>query len=114
MYLFKYGQECHHFLIILDGEATMEIGKDKIIVKAGLFSYYGVNVLINDSNLNQSIEEIIDYNDKPYIPEFSLIVKEKQRCVYFQITRDDWIQLVKNSIMERKYSIVPSAAVTLS
>jgi metal transporter CNNM len=100
MYLYKYGEESDFFLIILNGSAIMEIGKEKTLVNAGLFSYYGTNALISDPN--HSADDIIlqENNIKPYIPEFSL--KIEQYCVYFHISRIDWLKLVKNTNLERK------------
>ena len=103
-YLYKFGEPSNNFIIILDGSATLEIGKDKITVLAGIFSYYGVCALLSDPNSINSIQDVLE-NEKNYhvyIPEFSL--KINQRCVYFQITRDIWLDLVKKSNIERKYS----------
>ncbi len=100
IYLYKYGEEADFFLIILNGSAIMEIGKEKINVNAGMFSYYGTNALMTEPN--QGPEEVLlnETNFKPYIPEFSL--KIEQYCVYFQISRGDWLKLVKNTNLERK------------
>ncbi len=104
VYLYKFGEPCDNFIIILDGSAILEIGKDKITVQAGLFSFYGVTALMTDPNSQHTIEDVLinEQNYKQYIPEFSL--KINQRCVYFQVTREDWLKLIKTSNMERKYS----------
>ncbi len=102
MYLYKYGEEADFFLIVLNGTAIMEIGKEKVLVNAGLFSYYGTNALLDDSN--QTPDDILlnETNFKPYVPEFSLRVE--QYCVYFQISRHDWLKLIKNTNIERRKS----------
>ena len=93
----------------MDGNAFLEIGKEKIVVQAGLFSYYGLCALI-DPITHNSNQDVLDneQNFKVYVPEFSLKIKNHQRCVYFQITREDWFNLIKKSNMERKYSAIGS------
>ena len=109
MYLYKLGEPSNTFIIILDGNAILEIGKDKIVVQAGLFSYYGLNALIDPLSQN-SIQDVLDneQNYKIYVPEFSLKIKNHQRCVYFQITREEWLKLIVKSNIERKYSVLSS------
>lgn len=103
VYLYKFGEQSGNFIIILDGNAILEIGKDKITVQAGLFSYYGVCALI-DPQTHSSIGDILaNEQHKAYLPEFSLKIRHNERCVYFQITRDEWLKLVLKSNMERKY-----------
>ena len=103
IYLYEYGVECDYFIIILDGEATVQVGKEGMEIKAGLFSFYGLNALIDD-NQKDPLECIGNESlRKPYKPEFSLRINSY--CVYMQITRAEWKLAVKNSIMERNYGI---------
>ena len=111
IYLYEYGVECDYFIIILDGEATVQVGKEGMEIKAGLFSFYGVNALI-DENQNDPLEFIgNDSIRKPYKPEFSLRINSY--CVYIQITRAEWKLAVKNSIIERNYGIRALGAQTV-
>lgn len=106
VYIYKNGQECDYFVVLLDGIATLEIGKEKIEQSAGLLSYFGVNALIPIDSMNQSPKSLTyadtESTQKLYVPEFSL--KIEQRCVYFQISRKEWLKAVINSNLERKLS----------
>ena len=101
VYLYKYGVEADYFIVVLDGSATVEVGADGIEVNAGLFSYYGVNALMEGHET--SPEQIIaNENDmKTYKPEFSL--KVNSYCVYLKITRKEWKDAIKKSLLERYY-----------
>ena len=45
-YLYEYGKGCNYFILILSGEATIEVGKEKLEFPAGPFAYFGVNALL--------------------------------------------------------------------
>ncbi len=121
MLLYEYGAECDYFLIILDGSAVLEVGKDTnsiMEINAGLFSYYGVNALLDDSikdakhlfalmhqqQCQANSTDTIATNHSAtsgvmpkiiYKPEFTL--KVNSYCVYLKVTRDDWLDVVKKS-----------------
>ena len=99
--MYEYDVECDYFIIILDGSATVQVGKEGMEINAGLFSYYGVNALIDENETDPLHCIGNDSMRKPYKPEFSL--KVQSYCVYLQITRAEWKVAVKNSIMERTY-----------
>lgn len=110
MYLYEYDVPCDYFIIILDGNATLKVGQEGMEINAGLFSYYGINALVeeNDKNNNNtnstSTADLTVDNDskrKLYKPEFSLIVNSY--CVYLKVTREAWKDAVKKSIIERLY-----------
>ena len=108
IYLYKYGVECDYFIIILDGAAVVQVGKEGMEINAGLFSYYGIDSLLNEHE-KDPLECIgNDASRKPYKPEFSL--KVGSYCVYLKITRAEWKNAVKNSIMERTYGMKPMPA----
>lgn len=101
MYLYKYGVECDYFIIILDGKAVLQVGKEGMEVDAGLFSYYGVDALC-DENETDPLKSIAS-PWKPYKPEFSL--KVNSYCVYLQITHKEWKDAVKQSMIERNLGV---------
>ncbi len=45
-YLYKYNKGCNYFILILSGEAVIEVGKEKLEFPAGPFAYFGVNALL--------------------------------------------------------------------
>lgn len=98
-YLYQFGVESDYFITILDGNATLQLGSEGYQINAGLFSYYGVDALINDDE-KDPLECIgNDCNRKPYKPEFSL--KVDNHCVCWKISRKDWKDAVKKTIMEQ-------------
>lgn len=106
MYLYKYGVECDYFIIILDGKAVVQVGKEGMEVEAGLFSYYGTDALL-DENETDPIKSVAA-TSKPYKPEFSL--KVNSYCVYLQITRKDWKDAVKQSMIERNAGLTSNTS----
>ncbi|CAF1059334.1 unnamed protein product [Brachionus calyciflorus] len=102
-FIYEYGVECDYFIIILDGKAKVKVGTEGYEVDAGLFSYYGVNALANEEE-KDPLECIgNDSSRRPYKPEFSL--KVDNYCVCLKITRQDWKDPVKKSLMERNLNI---------
>ena len=99
MYLYKYGKECEHFIIILDGKAVLKVGKEGMEVDAGLFSYYGVDALMDENHTDPI--KCLASKPNPYKPEFSL--KVNSYCVYMKITRSMWAEAVKQSQIERNF-----------
>lgn len=113
MLLYQYGVESDYFIIILDGNALLEVGGESgsIEINAGLFSYYGVHALVDESVQDaKQILSLITTSDtsstdlstippsslfKPYKPEFNLRVDSY--CVYMKITRAEWLDVVKKS-----------------
>ena len=55
-YLYSYGRGCNYFILILAGEATIEVGKEKLEFPAGPFAYFGVNALLAGS---ETAEEVL-------------------------------------------------------
>lgn len=109
MYLYKYGVECDYFIIILEGEAVLHVGKEGMEVNAGLFSYYGVDALVDEAEMDPV--KCINIPYKPYKPEFSL--KVKSYCVYLQITRNVWKEAVKQSMIERNLGVGSANPLTI-
>jgi hypothetical protein len=107
-YLYHYGKGCNYFILILSGEATIEVGKEKLEFPAGPFAYFGVNALLcgcetveqvladDISSVNQNEDK--KPHSKLYIPDFSLRVDD--RCVFIKIDRDLWRNGVIKSRLE--------------
>jgi hypothetical protein len=98
-YLYKYGRGCDYFILILSGEATIEVGSEKLEFPAGPFAYFGVNALLagsetadevlqEESKLKENEKKNVFFNGsrqskKYYVPDFSLRVDD--RCVYMKL-----------------------------
>jgi len=107
MYLYQYNEPCDYFLIILDGSATVNVGKERMEVTAGLFSFYGVNALLFDNEKDPLGPRDQRPQGGVYRPEFDL--KVDSYCVYLKITRQAWLDAVRKSLMER--TLVSNGAV---
>ena len=130
-YLYEYGKGCNYFILILSGEATIEVGKEKLEFPAGPFAYFGVNALLcGCETVDQVIQEDLCLpisggaapspaisvklgqepakpyvaSSKQYIPDFSLRVDD--RCVYLKVDRDLWRSGVIKSRYERLHNQV--------
>lgn len=118
-YLYHYGKGCNYFILILSGEATIEVGKEKLEFPAGPFAYFGMNALLcGAETVDQVLQEEHSpqpspmpspstseesktiMNSKFYVPDFSLRVDTK--CVYMKIDRDLW----RNGVIKSRYEIL--------
>ena len=44
-YIYEYGKPVDYFVLIINGNAELETGKEKIISEVGSFYYFGVSAL---------------------------------------------------------------------
>ena len=44
-YIYEYGRPADYFVLILNGQAELVTGKEKIVSEVGPFSYFGVSAL---------------------------------------------------------------------
>lgn len=115
-YLYNYGRGCDYFILILSGEATIEVGKEKLEFPAGPFAYFGVNALLagsdtaeevlqEESKLKENESKNVFFNEakqtnkRYYVPDFSLRVDD--RCVYMKLDRELW----RNGVIKSRYEI---------
>ena len=119
-YLYHYGKGCNYFILILSGEATIEVGKEKLEFPAGPFAVFGTNALLcgaetaddvlhddsdltshqaSTSMLNEDSRFIKKFGSKLYVPDFSLRVDD--RCVYLKLDRDLW----RSGVVKSQYEI---------
>ena len=98
MYLYKCGKEADYFIILLDGQAVVQSGQDGMEINAGLFSYFGVDALLGE-NEEENVQDLLSDKLRVYKPDFSLRVNT--HCVYWRVTRNQWLSVVKQSILEK-------------
>jgi hypothetical protein len=99
VYLYQYGKVSNFFILVLSGEATLEVGKEQLEFPAGPFAYFGINALLSGCETADQILNEDSQNRKPYIPDFSLRVDD--RCVYMKIERDLW----KNGVVKSRFEM---------
>lgn len=61
-YIYEYGKSVDYFVLIVNGKAELETGKEKIVSDIGSFSYFGVSALI--------VSEEIPFHKHVYSHEF--------------------------------------------
>jgi len=44
-YIYEYGKPVDYYVLIVNGKAELETGKEKIVSEVGSFSYFGVSAL---------------------------------------------------------------------
>ncbi len=116
-YLYTYGKGCNYFILIISGEATIEVGKEKLEFPSGPFAYFGVNALLSGCETAEQVlqDETVSLSSdaesslplaeankaksasKQYIPDFSLRVDD--RCVYMKVDRDLW----RSGVIKSRY-----------
>ncbi len=100
-YLYNYGVGCNYFILVLAGEATIEVGGERLEFPAGAFTYFGVNALLAGCDTAEEVrleEAKLKENEKKnvffgearkkqlvgcYYPDFSLRVDD--HCVYMKL-----------------------------
>lgn len=114
-YLYTYGRGCNYFILILSGEATIEVGKEKLEFPAGPFTYFGVNALLagsdtaeevlqEEAKLKNNENKNVFFNESKqlkrfYVPDFSLRVDDQ--CVYMKLDRELW----RNGVIKSNFEI---------
>ena len=85
-YLYKYGIGCNYFILVLAGEATIEVGSEKLEFPAGPFTYFGARALLAGSDTAEAVLQESEAKPKKnrfYYPDFSLRVDD--HCVYMKL-----------------------------
>ena len=107
------------FVLIVNGNAELETGKEKIISEIGSFYYFGVSALYvsrrtffprrsnNVRSIFQSPEEKLDdllrsksNKFRPFVPDFSLRVSETVQIL--RIRRVHWLAAVRASYFDKR------------
>ncbi|XP_052830425.1 metal transporter CNNM4 [Octopus bimaculoides] len=102
-YLFREGQPCDFFVLILQGHVNVIVGKEHMVFDGGPFSYYGVEALMN---VPRSVispgssfgSEVI--KQEPYTPDYS--VKALTDLQYLLIPRGKYIAARRATLFGQK------------
>ncbi|UJR23804.1 hypothetical protein I4U23_026780 [Adineta vaga] len=99
-YIYEYGKPVDYFVLIVNGNAELETGKEKIVSEIGSFYYFGVSALYSPE---EKIDDLIRSKAnkfRPFIPDFSLRVSETVQIL--RIRRVHWLAAVRATYFERK------------
>jgi hypothetical protein len=122
-YLYEYGRAADYFVLILNGQAELVTGKEKIISEVGPFSYFGVSALCVSNNNHFSMNQIVilflsflfikspdkkvedilllkDLKFRPFIPDFSLRVCGNVQIL--RIRRKHWLAAIRATFFQNK------------
>ncbi|UJR08015.1 hypothetical protein I4U23_012293 [Adineta vaga] len=100
-YIYEYGKPVDYFVLILNGQAELVTGKEKIVSIVGPFSYFGVSALLCDSsNQVEGILHAKDHHVRPFVPDFGLRVCENLQIL--RIRRKHWLAAVRADFLEKK------------
>ncbi|CAF3806195.1 unnamed protein product [Rotaria magnacalcarata] len=99
-YIYENGRPADYFVLILNGQAELITGKDKIVSELGPFSYFGVSALCNSDNKVEDILRAKDLKFRPFIPDFSLRVCEDVQIL--RIRRADWLAAIRATFFDNK------------
>lgn len=58
-YIYEYGKPADYFVLILNGQAELMTGKEKIVSEVGPFSYFGVSALYVSSDEFFNVNEMV-------------------------------------------------------
>lgn len=99
-YIYEYGKPVDYFVLIVNGKAELETGKDKIVSEVGSFSYFGVSALFTPDEKIDDLIRVKSNKFRPYIPDFSLRVSEDVQIL--RIRRVHWLAAVRATYFENK------------
>ena len=58
-HIYEYGRPTDYFVLILNGQAELITGKEKIVSEVGPFSYFGVSALCGSNNDHFNVDRIL-------------------------------------------------------
>ncbi|CAF1471472.1 unnamed protein product [Adineta ricciae] len=99
-YIYEYGKAVDYFVLIVNGNAELETGKEKIVSEIGSFYYFGASALYSS---DEKIDDLIRSKSnkfRPFTPDFSLRVSETVQIL--RIRRVHWLAAVRATYFERK------------
>ncbi|CAF4497445.1 unnamed protein product, partial [Didymodactylos carnosus] len=99
-YIYEYGKPVDFFVLIVNGCAQLETGKEKIVSEVGSFSYFGVSALYNSDEKVDDLVRLKSKNSRPFIPDFSVRVCEDVQIL--RIRRIHWLAAVRATYFETK------------
>ncbi|CAF4693829.1 unnamed protein product, partial [Rotaria socialis] len=99
-YIYEYGKPADYFVLIVNGKAELETGKEKIVSEVGSFSYFGVSALYNSDEKVDDLIRLKSNKFRPFIPDFSVRVSEDVQIL--RIRRVHWLAAVRATYFENK------------
>ncbi|CAF1203210.1 unnamed protein product, partial [Didymodactylos carnosus] len=99
-FIYEYGKPVDFFVLIVNGSAQLETGKEKIVSQVGAFSYFGVSALYNPEEKVDDLIRLKSKSSRPYIPDFSVRVCEDVQIL--RIRRVHWLAAVRATYFETK------------
>lgn len=60
-YIYEYGKPVDFFVLIVNGKAELETGKERIVSEVGSFSHFGVGALYVSSPRSNALEPILSF-----------------------------------------------------
>ncbi|CAF1462085.1 unnamed protein product [Adineta steineri] len=99
-YIYEYGKPVDYFVLIVNGKAELETGKEKIVSEVGSFSYFGVSALYSSEEKVEELVRLKSNKFRPYVPDFSLRISEDVQIL--RIRRVHWLAAVRATFFETK------------
>jgi len=99
-YIYEYGKPVDYFVLIVNGKAELETGKEKIVSEIGSFSYFGVSALYNPEEKVEDLIRVKSSKFRPFIPDFSVRVSEDVQIL--RIRRVHWLAAVRATYFENR------------
>ncbi|CAF2869983.1 unnamed protein product [Rotaria sp. Silwood2] len=99
-YIYEYGKPVDYFVLIVNGNAELETGKEKIVSEIGPFNFFGVSALYNPDEKLDDLIRSKSNRFRPFIPDFSLRVSEDVQIL--RIRRVHWLAAVRATYFEKR------------
>ncbi|CAM4897569.1 unnamed protein product [Rotaria socialis] len=99
-YIYEYDKPVDYFVLIINGNAELETGKEKIVSEIGSFYYFGVSALYNPDEKLDDLIRSKSNRFRPFMPDFSLRVSEDVQIL--RIRRVHWLAAVRATYFEKK------------
>ncbi|CAF0976819.1 unnamed protein product [Rotaria sordida] len=99
-YIYEYGKPVDYFVLIVNGKAELETGKEKIVSEIGSFSYFGVSALYNSDEKVDDLIRLKSNKFRPFIPDFSVRISEDVQIL--RIRRVHWLAAVRATYFENR------------
>jgi len=102
-FIYQRGRHCEYFILILQGEIEVMIGRENMVFNGGPFTYFGTQALagvpetISRDESMSSLSSLSSTSN--YVPDYS--VQVLTNSMYLRVHRNQYLAAIRATLMER-------------
>lgn len=103
-FIYQRGRLCEYFILILQGEVEVMIGRENMVFNGGPFTYFGTQALAGVPETTSRAESMSSLSSlssaSNYVPDYS--VQVISNSMYLRIHRNQYMAAIRATLMERQ------------